>query len=170
MKKYLLVILLFSLSGCGYTGDYDKYADALTAHSNAEQGRISAQAKAISTTLLRTKTQSQSEATLLSVIAMMQIERLHFVPLRITAPTTGMDVLHSAVGYVPFVTMGLTTYKIAERGLESAGNIALNADTVSVNDAFNRFESHATGQGNSSTVATAPPTVVDPVVITGEKE
>jgi len=54
---------------------------------------------------------------------MMQIERLHFAQLNMTAPTTGMYVLNSAVGYIPFLTMGITTYKIAERDFGAAGNI-----------------------------------------------
>lgn len=148
------ILVLFLLAGCGglYTGDYDKYADTMAAHSAAESVRISKQADAIMQTVAFTDTQSETEATLLAVIGMMQIERLHFQQLNMTAPTTGMDVLNSAVGYIPFVTMGLTTYKIAERGFEAAGNVTLTGETVNVSESFNPLENHATGDSNTASV------------------
>lgn len=167
MKKMCvgLLVMLLSLSGCAWTGDYDKYADALSAHSTAEAERIDSQAEAIMEAAVNTETTTAVEQTLLSVIAMMQIERLQPVPLGIKAPTTGMDVLHAAVGYIPFMTMGLTTYKIAERGFETAGNVTLNAADMAINDSFVTTETHATGYASNATAAVAPPTVVEPAVV-----
>ena len=148
------ILVLFLLAGCGsmYTGDYDKYADALSAHSASEAARISNQADAIMQTVAFTTSETKTESTLLAVIAMMQIERLTFQPLGIVKPTTGMDVLNTTVGYIPFVTMGMTTYKIAERGFEAAGNVTLTGETVSVSESFNPLENHATGDSNTASV------------------
>ncbi|MBU1567727.1 MAG: hypothetical protein KJ630_19145 [Proteobacteria bacterium] len=142
----------FSLSGCFYTGDYDKYADTLAAHSVAESTRISNQAEAIMETVVNTSAETKTESTLLTVIAMMQIERLHFVPLVMVKPTTGMDVLNAVAGNIPIMTMGLTTYKIAERGFEAAGNTNISGETVTVSESFNPTEVHATGDTNTATV------------------
>jgi len=150
------IIVVFMLSGCFYVGDYEKYADTMEAHSVAESQRISSQSKAIMDTVANTQTKSETEATLLAVIGMMNIERLRFVPLNMTAPTTGMDVLKSAVGFIPIATMGLTTYKIAERGFEAAGTVALNADSINVDDAFNSSENHATGESNNASPISVP--------------
>lgn len=149
-----LCLPLFLLSGCGglLTGDYAKYADTLAAHSAAESQRISSQADAIMRSAAFAETASETESTLLTVIAMMQIERLQYQPLDIVKPVTGMDVLNSAVGYIPFVTMGLTTYKIAERGFEAAGNVTLTGETVTVSESFNPLENHATGDSNTASV------------------
>ncbi len=164
MKRLLLLIFLLflslSVSGCWYTGDYEKYADTMSTHSMAESDRISNQANAIMETVALTNTGTKTEATLLAVIGMMQIERLQFSPLNINAPTTGMDVWNSAVGFIPFMTMGFTTYKIAEKGFEAAGNIEMTAETIDTTDSFNKTEVHGTGEGNSVSAATAPPTVV----------
>jgi hypothetical protein len=153
----VMIFLVLPLSGCFYTGDYESYTTALSAHSEAESRRIDSQSKAIVEAVSQARAQSATEATLLSVIGMLQIERLHFQPLPLTAPTTGMDVLNTAVGFIPFVTMGATTYKIAERGLQAAGNISLNSENMEVRESFNSTETHATGDSNTAVQSSSVP-------------
>lgn len=154
MQKMLTLILLLLcgllLSGClSFSADYQDYATALSTHSAAESARISAQAEAIAEAA-QVPGITQTEAVLLSAIAMMQIERLQAVPLGISAPITGYHVLNTVAGHIPFFSNTWGLVRLGEKAIENAGNVVFDAETIDVADSFNRTETHATGDSNTA--------------------
>lgn len=167
-----IILIAAMLSGCSAImgqGDYEHYTAALVGHSEAEATRVSNQAATISeiTALSGKAAQTPTEAALQAAIAMMVIGNLHPVSLDIKKPTTGMDVAQSAVGQIPFVTMGAAMYRLGAKGIESAGNVTVGANS-SVTDSLNRVENHALGYGSNATAqgtVPVPVQVVQPEVI-----
>lgn len=159
----VLVLVLLMTSGC--KNDYEKFAEASNKHMKAESERIQTQSTEIRKLASQTPAQTEPEATLLGVIAMMQIRSLEPIPFTLKAPTTLNDVANNAVGHIPFVATVGGMYKLGKVGIESAGNINF-AENATLNDSLNRTEIHATGEGNSiQYTGTKPAQVVDPVVV-----
>ena len=121
MKTLLITLLLVTLTGCA-GGDYDKYADTMSAHSTAEATRVAAQANAIRDIVAQAKPSTAMEGTLLAVIGTMQVERLAPVALNMTKPTTGMDVFDHITNHIPFMAMALSNWGIANAGFKAAGD------------------------------------------------
>lgn len=156
-----LIVLLMLFAGCA--SDYDKYADTLKQHSTDEATRITAQAKAIGDMVTYAKTETKTEATLLAVIGMMQVERLKPVPLGIVKPTTWADVGDSAVGHLPFAFMSYGMLKLGQSGIDNAAATTFQGD-ANLTNSFNRPEVHTTGSGNTSSYSgTSPP--AEPIVV-----
>ena len=89
-------VAVITFSGCALINgesDYKYYPEALTAHSDAETRRITAQSQAIVSSLLTARPKTDTERSLLAVISMLEIARLTPTTLNILKPTTGYDVL-----------------------------------------------------------------------------
>ncbi len=150
-----LLISVALLSGCA--GDYGKYATTLQVHSTAEATRLSAQSQAIADMVATARPATPMEGTLLAVIGMMQVERLQFVPLLITRPTTGMDVLNTATGHLPLAFMGLANWSIAREGFKMAGDSNVFEGDATVSDSFTKKYATEirTNSDSTSAVSTA---------------
>lgn len=160
-----ILILLSGCAGNNFFNDYEKYAKAKSDHSSAEAKRIGDQAKAIVDTAASSKTGNKETDLLLAVLAMIQIERLEYVPLNIERPTTGFDVLKSGVSHIPFMSTTLGMYELGAAGINAAGNVTFGGD-ANLSNSFNRPEVHTTGSGNTTNyTGTAPAQVVDPVIV-----
>ena len=150
MRTLIWIPVLFLLTGClQFSDDYQQYAGALKAHSEQESIRVERQAQAIADSA-RVPSATKNEQLLLSVIAMMQIERLAPTKLDINAPVTGYTVLNTVAGHIPFMSTTLGMYKLGEVAVENAGNVVMNADEISNSDSFLDTEIHATGDSNSA--------------------
>jgi hypothetical protein len=94
----------------------------------------------------------------------MMIKDLHFTPLNVEAPTTGMDVLNTTAGHLPLAVIGLSNWAIAREGFKTAGDYNTFNGDAQVDGSFNK--SYSTSVGNEAnttasasgteTVATAP--------------
>lgn len=150
----LLLLAALLLSGCA--GDYGKYATTLQVHSSAESARLSAQSQAIADMVATARPATPMEGTLLAVIGMMQVERLQFVPLPISKPTTGMDVLNTATGHLPLAFMGLANWGIAREGFKMAGDSNIFNGDAAIDNGFNK--TFTTDMTTGSEVATSTST------------
>lgn len=171
VSMLLLAVVVFCLSGCASDGgfmsggDYATYSSTMTAHSQSEASRITAQSAAIQSTAMAAQTATPTESAMLSIIAMMQIERLTPVPLVIAKPTTGYDVLAKLVDQVPIVSTGAFMYRLGKVGIENAGQISVGQG-ANVTDSLNRPSVTTLGSNSSTTyTGTAPAQVVNPVVV-----
>lgn len=169
IRLFGLLFLLVSVSGClSLSKDYEKHADAFARHSEAESARVQSQASEIRGLATETPVETKNEALLLSVIAMLQVERLKPVPFALERPTTGYDVLGKAVDHIPFVATVGGMWQLGEAGINAAGNVMIG-ENANITNSLNTPEVHATGEGNTITYSgTAPRQVVTPVVIGGE--
>ena len=89
-------VAMVLFSGCGLLNgpsDYKNYSQALEHHAMAESTRISTQSQAVVNSLLTASPKTNTERSLLAVIAMMEISKLKPTTLNILKPTTGYDVL-----------------------------------------------------------------------------
>lgn len=160
MKYFILIGLCVFLSSCA-SGDYSTYTTALQDHSASESIRISAQSNAISNIVKSTKTETATEATLLAVIGMLQIERLQPVKLDMVKPTTWADVGNSFVNHIPFMSAigGMVWQSSILSQSSSAPTIKNSTITNSLNPTT------AKAAGNASAVGTNPPVIVTPVIL-----
>jgi hypothetical protein len=172
VSMLLLALVVFFLSGCASDGgfmsgdDYAKYSGAHVSYAQSESTRIAAQSAAIQASAAGAVTSSPTEATLIAVIAMMQIERLSPVPLTLAKPTTGYDVLGKLVDHVPIVAGMAGMYSLGKVGIENAGKITIG-EGATVSDALNRPTISPLGSNNTTNyTGTAPAQVVDPLVVT----
>ena len=167
MRGFLCVMLMLGiLSGCGLINgesDYVPYTQALQTHSTAESNRIRSQAQAIADSVAFAETKTATEKTLLAVIAMMQIERLQPIPLNITKPTTGYDVLDHNVAPVIGATLtgvlGYFSYDAIKEISRTGGNTF--SGPVTATDSFNATELHQTYSDGAS-MSLSPKSVKPP--------
>lgn len=170
MKRIISVvplILALLLTGCSAIfgeGDYGQYSKALQTHSNAEGTRIAAQANAIADSA-KVPTSTPTERALLATIAMMQIERLQPIPLGITKPTTGMDVMGKVVDVVPFVSSTAGLVYLGTKAVQSAGNVEIGQGAT-VTDSLNKHAATSIGAVATVQPYEVRPEVVEPVVVT----
>lgn len=164
MRGLFLVLVALLLTSCASV-DYSKYATAMQEHSDAEALRIASQADAISAVVAGTKTETPMESTLLSVIAMMQIERLQPVALGMTAPTTWADVGQSFVGTLPmgFAVGGM----VWQAGILAENLTGMTVTDSTISGSWNPTES-ITGSGSSVTTGATPPVIVEPFIVKPE--
>jgi len=154
---FALLPILLMLTGCAGLGfdDYEKYANTLAVHSQAEAGRISSQANAIRDTVSQAGA-TDNERLLLAVIGSMQIERLSPVALPIQRPTTGFDVLNNVAGQMTSIMgFGALGY-LGSKAISGAASTTFNGD----GNTYAPFESHVTGSSQASTTIPyqSPPT------------
>jgi len=165
------ISVLTVLSGCAggegffQGGDYAMYVQGHTDHGAAEATRISAQSAAIANAAAMARPSTQTEAVLLSVIAMQQIERLAPVPLVLAKPTTGYDVLDKLVGHVPIVATVAGMWQLGKLGIENAGQVTVEGGAT-VTDSLNRPAVSTIGTNNATTyTGTSPAQVVEPMIV-----
>jgi len=158
----VLLLAVWTLSGCAGLGlnDYEKYAEALSAHSQAEADRIGAQSDAIWATVTSAGG-TENEKLLLAVIGSMQIERLRPVPLNIDKPITGFAVLNNLVDKGPILAGFGTVYGVSYQAIKRPG-VEMHGD----NGTYAPLELHQTGSDGAS--ATVPYRYGSPDTITTE--
>jgi len=147
IKGVFCLVVAGMLTGCAGLGfdDYEKYAETLASHSQAESVRIASQSNAIRDTVSRAGA-TDNERLLLAVIGSMQIERLSPVKLDITPPVTGMQVLNTLSGQATAIMgFGALGY-LGAKAVEGAGQVTFNGDSNS----YAPFESHITGSSQAS--------------------
>lgn len=147
------VVVMASLSSC--TGFKDNYAEGFSPMYDSfmenEYWRMSDQSEYIAEIASQAKFDTKVEAALFKVMAVQAIRDIPLRQFTVKAPTTGYDVLNTAVGQLPTAIFGLTTYGIAKRGLQTAGTTNVTAQNMSLKDAFN--QTNVTTAGSSGAVS-----------------
>lgn len=158
--KVLLIIALLALSGCA-VDDYGKYAQTLSAHSTAESNRIAVQSSAILNTVKgkQSSTFTDTESSLLLVIAMQQIGNLEPVELKIQKPKTVNDVWGDAVQMIPGITTAVGMVRMGEKALDQATTSLTSGGDIEIQ------QSTVTGSTGSGANSTQVPYVVRPEVV-----
>jgi len=159
--KVFVLIAALSLVGCGATGpsNYSEYTEMASVYSTSQNEQLSQRAKAIAASVKEAKVETKGEKTLLSVIAMMQIANLQYVPLGIEPPTTWEDVTNNNIlGVARIVGTSTGTYFLYDFLKEgNVGGTTTYQGDVKATGSFNKVEQHTTYSDGSASDVTMNP-------------
>lgn len=146
--------LLLGLTGCSaftqdnYTNGFKPMYEAHVLHDSQ---RMAEQAGAIVLVSNSAEFSTPVEAALYRVIAVQAIRDIQPRAFTIKSPITGYDVLDSLAGGLPMAILGFTSYGIAKKGFQYNQGTNVNAETMTVNDSFNRVDTSVIGDSNTAT-------------------